>query len=219
MKKAFILFTRLPIEGQTKTRLEKAISKQGCVKLHIAMLTDIGNTMKDIDADIFVFYTPNGDLKLVKSIFNDVKGYYVQEGEDIWIRMRNCFKKVFELGYESAVLIGADIPIISSQHVNESFNSLVKSDVVITPTEDLGYCLIGMRKLTDDLFKPENIIDSRGVFTSTVDIALEKNLSIFINKKLLDLDEEDDVIKLVNSDEYDKSVCINTIEYLKKLGY
>lgn len=218
MKNAFILFTRLPIPGQTKTRLEKFISKDKCANLHKSMLKDIGKTLESVDADIFIFYTPNGSPYELKKILGDKYPYVKQSGKDIWKRMENALEIVLLKNYDKVILTGADIPSIDCKHINDSFKSLVNSDVVITPTYDDGYCLIGMKKLYRSIFNIYDKIDTLGVFNSTINAIKSCDLNVFINDKILDIDEEEDILSIINN-YYNNENCTNTITYLKSIGY
>lgn len=60
--------------------------------------------------------------------------------------MRSAFVEVFSMGYESCILIGTDIPTIQSSYLEEGFSSFEHNDIVINPTEDGGYYLIGMKQ-------------------------------------------------------------------------
>ena len=55
MKDALILFTRVPIPGQTKTRLMPFLTGEECARLHACFVKDIYEKAKQVDADIFVF--------------------------------------------------------------------------------------------------------------------------------------------------------------------
>ena len=57
MKDALILFTRVPIPGQTKTRLMPFLTGEECARLHACFVKDIYEKAKQVDADIFVFFT------------------------------------------------------------------------------------------------------------------------------------------------------------------
>ena len=50
------------------------------------------------------------------------------------------------------VLVGSDLPELSSEYVNRAFVHLEHSDVVVGPALDGGYGLIGVRDNTPDVF-------------------------------------------------------------------
>lgn len=219
MKKGFIIFTRLPIPGQTKTRLEGCLTKKQCSELHKNMLKDLNETSKNIDADIFISYTPNGDTKILSEIFTVKNKKFSQRGEDIWFGMYDSMNRVFNMGYDRVVLIGADIPEMSYKHINKSFKVLDNVDVVITPTEDNGYCLIGSKKPIKEIFEMYNVSKDKTVIENTVALVCDAGLTVHINEKLLDLDEGEDLEELTNSTRYRKLDFGNTRKYLRERGY
>jgi len=50
--------------------------------------------------------------------------------------------------FEEALLIGSDIPGLTTEVIEEAFTSLLTKDAVIGPADDGGYYLIGFRKKT-----------------------------------------------------------------------
>ena len=65
MKDALILFTRVPIPGQTKTRLMPFLTGEECARLHACFVKDIYEKAKQVDADIFVFFTPKDEKNMI----------------------------------------------------------------------------------------------------------------------------------------------------------
>ncbi len=66
--------------------------------------------------------------------------------------MYNAFLDGFKAGYKKIVLIGSDLPNISSKHILKGFDVLNENDVVFGPAEDGGYYLIGLKKEIPELF-------------------------------------------------------------------
>lgn len=219
MKNGFIIFTRLPIPGQTKTRLQKCLTEEQCAELHRNILKDLNETSKKINADIFISYTPNGDTSILSEIFTIEKNMFPQKGTNIWYRMNDSMTRVFDMGYDRVVLVGADIPELSYHHINKSFNKLDECDVILTPTKDRGYCLIGSKRPINEVFEIEDINNDKSVFENTVNLANNAGYRVISNSELIDLDEYEDLCELVSSEEYRKYRFDNTLEYLIKLGY
>ena len=123
---ALIIFTRIPIAGKTKTRLQTKLSPEECAEIHKCFLKDIYKKMIDLkshDIDIIISYNPEGDLNILKEIFYNENLYIKQginnlnENEKIY----NSMKEVFSLGYKKCILIGTDIPEISKENIIDSF--------------------------------------------------------------------------------------------------
>ena len=69
--------------------------------------------------------------------------------------MKNAFRTVFENGYKSVVIIGTDCPRLDGDRIMDAFTELDLYDVIIGPSEDGGYYLLGSKCLHSMLF--ENI--------------------------------------------------------------
>jgi len=96
--------------------------------------------------------------------------------------------------YSKAIIIGSDCPEISPDIINEAFTQLDSHDVVIGPTYDGGYYLLGMNEMTPELFK--NIAwSTETVFDQTIEIIKNAQLSHAVLEKLSDLDYLEDLEK------------------------
>ena len=58
--------------------------------------------------------------------------------------MRHAFEEAFAEGSTAAVIIGSDSPAIPAEWINEALASLADHDIVLGPTADCGYYLIGL---------------------------------------------------------------------------
>jgi len=76
-----------------------------------------------------------------------------QSSGDLGSRMSKVFKDLFAWGYESAVIIGADSPTLPLSHLRAAFAALERNPVVLGPSLDGGYYLIGLRAPQPELFK------------------------------------------------------------------
>ena len=98
------------------------------------------------------------------------------------------------------MIIGSDIPNIDCLIINESFNSLESYDVVISPSDDGGYSLLGMNRENKFLF--ENIEWSTdSVFETTKNKIIKNQLSLKTLNQLNDIDTFDDLVNFVNKSE------------------
>lgn len=191
---ALIVFTREPEPGKTKTRLMPYFSPEQCAELHRCMLKDISREMKKADAAIIVAYTGEneGEPALLRSIMGKGTMFIRQRGVDIGARMQNAIEDTLELGYNKAVLIGTDIPEIRSETVNASLDLLDSCDVVMGPTHDGGYYLIGMKAVHPEAFNVGSYGGS-SVFDETIASLGKAGLSAEKTDTYADLDTADDL--------------------------
>ena len=197
MKRAVICFTRVPKPGATKTRLLPVLKPRQCADLHWAFLKDLADTYREVDAHLFVAYTPDADWESLKTVFPHA-GFYPQKGNDLGERMYRVIRKVLELGYESAVLTGTDLPMMTAAHLESGFAVLEEKDIAIGPTSDGGYYLIGMKKPCREVFRIEGY-GGASVFESTVTAAEDAGLSVGLALTCDDVDTPGDLWDLTKT--------------------
>jgi uncharacterized protein len=215
MKRAIILFTRVPVSGQTKTRLMPFLNGNECANLHKAFIKDIYKTCKKVQCDILIYCTPIEEKQMLQDIIENENSFYKQVGNSLGEKMRNALKKSFELSYESCVLIGTDIPTIKADYLKEAFLNLEKNDIVINPTEDGGYYLIGMKRDYPSIWNIKKY-GTNTVIKDTI-LQIEKyGLSVKVGATCSDIDTKEDLMQLYEDLIKEKEIqCINTWNYLK----
>ena len=112
--------------------------------------------------------------------------------------MYRVIRKVLELGYESVVLTGTDLPMMTAAHLKSGFAALEEKDIVIGPTSDGGYYLIGMKKPCREVFRIEGY-GSASVFESTVAAAEDTGLSVGFALPCDDVDTPGDLWDLTKT--------------------
>ena len=197
MKKAIICFTRVPRPGQTKTRLLPVLAPEQCVGLHWAFLKDLADLYRDLDAHLFVAYTPDPDWELLKTVFPHA-GYIAQKGNDLGERMYRAIRTVLELDYESVILTGSDLPMMTAGHFHSGFAVLEENDIAIGPTSDGGYYLIGMKHPCREVFRIGGYGGS-SVFENTVAAAKSAGLSVGLALPCDDVDTPEDLRTLAET--------------------
>jgi rSAM/selenodomain-associated transferase 1 len=150
-KKALIIFTRNPELGKCKTRLAKTVGDEAALKIYTYLLQHTAKVSEPVKADKYVFYseTINKNDLWNSEIFRKK----LQYGSDLGSRMENAFSELFNLGYEKVMIIGSDLLDLNQQLIDQAFDQLTSNDVVIGPSKDGGYYLLGMNITHQDIFK------------------------------------------------------------------
>ena len=226
---AYILMTRVPQPGKTKTRLMPALSEEDCCRLHACFLRDIAENLCSLSADFFVSYLddcPNAEERM-RDFFPHAETCIPQEGEGLGEKMTHAFEVVFSMGYERAVLTGADIPELSAQDIDAAFSALKESDVVLNPTEDGGYYLIGLcasvwkKRQTplSGLFEVTKF-GTADVFSETLAHIRSEGFSISIGKCRRDIDTPEDLFAVKQAYEGGET-CLwrHTADFLEHIRF
>lgn len=195
MKNALICFTRVPRPGVTKTRLLPVLTPEQCSGLHWAFLRDLAQVYENVDAHLFVAYTPDEDWESLKPVFPTARDFFPQEGTDLGEKMYNAIARVLGLGYDSVILTGADLPLLEPRHLLGGFSALENADLAMGPTSDGGYYLIGMKQPRREVFAISGYGGS-SVYERTVAAAKNAGLIVAAAPVCDDVDTPEDLHRL-----------------------
>lgn len=195
MKQAIIIFTRVPAAGRTKTRLMPFLSEEECAGLHKEFIRDIYESCKKAEADIIICYTPEPQKEILCTFLKDDTPFVPQIDGDLGKRMECAFKDAFDRGYERAVLIGTDIPQITPEILNDAFKTLDSCDIVINPTKDGGYYLIGMKENHESVWNIKRY-GTNTVIKDTLDQLKNVKLIVSVGTMCRDIDTKEDLREL-----------------------
>ena len=192
-KVSLIVFVRYPQKGKVKTRLAATIGNGKATEIYKAAAENIINEIKTVpNCNKYIFYSIKEEKDLIKKWLG--KGFYYvhQEGNYLGERMQNAFGIVLGHGAEKAIILGTDIPEITSDTISNAITVLENSDTVIGPSNDGGYYLLGMKKFHSNLF--ENIEYSTStVLNETIKKIKSAKLKNSTLNILHDIDIEDDL--------------------------
>ena len=189
-----IIFGRYPVSGRTKTRLIPALGPAGAADLQRRLTEKILATVTRFaeSRKMGVEFCFEGDSKQkVRRWLGSGTILSQQVQGNLGERMRKAFSDVFQRGADRVVLLGTDIWQLKSDHLDQSFDALIENDIVIGPSTDGGYWLMGMNR-------PFNLFE--GIKWST-DVVLDQTLSLAKKQRLRvktltplnDIDTEEDL--------------------------
>jgi len=181
-------------KGRVKTRLAQSVGDKKALEIY-TKLTNITRTVASEvgEADHQVWYSRY--LTENDGWDNDVFDKKLQKGDDLGQRMKNAFSEAFASGYSKVVIIGSDCAQITSEIIEQAFVLLENHDLVIGPSGDGGYYLLGMSEFCERIF--ENISWSTPeVLPKTLQIARQKGLHVQLLTELNDVDNEQDWLEV-----------------------
>ena len=224
-KRKLIIFIKSPLEGQVKTRLAAELGKEFAVEAYLAMAADLIRNLAALQQEmqfcindlrgasvlfervssllglehrvLHSLSTPGGPpLDFVQA--GDVRiPIKQQNGADLGLKMKNAFEDAFADGTEAAILIGSDIPQLSSALIEDYFGRLDESPMVLGPADDGGYFLIGFKR---NFFAPQVLEQiewsTDRVLYQTTARAKSAGLSFSAGTSLYDIDTLDDLLRL-----------------------
>ena len=144
MKTCVIIFAKNPMPNQVKTRLIPALSPEQAATLYTAFLTDWCEALAKLrDVDRIVAYTPTEARSDLQTLIGSDAIYIPQIGADLGKRLTSATQWATEQGYTQIFLVGSDSPTLPISYISKASKLLDSRDIVIGPSTDGGYYLIG----------------------------------------------------------------------------
>lgn len=162
MKNLLIIFTRVPIEGHTKTRLEDFLSKKDIVLFHKNLIKRLMSDVKSQEWDLEVHVTPFEKVNILKEFLPNER-YNAQAATNLFEKMEIAIDSALK-NHDKIALIGSDIYDISAKDIKNAFDALDDNDIVFNPSSDGGYSLVASKinidgKLNIDFKNKSMILD------------------------------------------------------------
>jgi rSAM/selenodomain-associated transferase 1 len=140
MRRTVVLFVRAPALGTGKRRLAREIGDVAAVRFERLMIALLLRRLAMGQRwDLRIAVTPDRFHAQARK-WRAGLGVTGQGGGDLGIRMLRALRAC-PLG--PAVLVGADIPALSADHITTAFRLLGNHDLVFGPAEDGGFWLVG----------------------------------------------------------------------------
>ncbi len=148
---ALIVFVKNSIPGKVKTRLARTLGDDRAIEVYHELQEQTEQVTRFLQVNKYVYYSDSIPAKL--SLWPEAwYQHRVQQGADLGERMKNAFDEVFSEGYKRICLIGSDCPYLSQDILRKAFNRLSETEVVIGPSRDGGYYLLGLTRPHGELF-------------------------------------------------------------------
>ena len=195
IKEIVLVFLRAPEKGRVKTRLARKIGDIKALNLYKKFVQRTLVAVETSGLDHQICFFPAGKRVLVENFLGMNHIFLPQKGHDLGVRMANALSSAFEKGATKAILVGTDVPGIGAHHLLEALNILNVKDVVIGPSLDGGYWLIGFHRerFCPDLFCQVDW-GSDTVFSTTIEKCRAAGLSPGILPALQDIDTLEDLL-------------------------
>lgn len=204
-----ILFTRIPVPGRAKTRLQGVLPPERCAELQWAMVLDLVERLSPVVSRLRVSYGDDtadlpGGAAVRQRFFSEVAAacdpacsldFSPQEGADLGARMAHAMDRVFDEGARSCLLMGSDLPGVGAQEVRHVAALLDKDGAVLCPTEDGGYWLVGLHGPCPELFSGKTY-GGADVFADAVAAVAAAGLTCAVGPATRDIDTPRDLDEL-----------------------
>ncbi len=195
--RAVVVMARAPWTGG-KTRLDVTRDEAAHAELRHALFLDTLDVVTSVNGvQPVVACEPAAACERMRECVGSAIDVIPQRGRDLGQRMAHVFEDVARLGAESIVVVGSDLPDLPARLLEEAFVALRGGNdrIVLGPSTDGGYYLIGMNRVFPSLFELEEW-GGDCVFDRTLRIAKSLGLQVVALDRWTDVDEAADLNRL-----------------------
>jgi rSAM/selenodomain-associated transferase 1 len=182
---------KAPRAGKVKTRLSPPLTLEESAALNICFLRDTAENLATLSgAAGMVCYTPVGDEAAFDGLLPEGFALIGQRGDGFGERLLAAAKDVLECGFGAVCLIDSDSPTVPAAAFEEAIAELAREGdrVVLGPSHDGGYYLIGMKQAHAAVF--ERITwSTASVLEETVERAREAAIEVVLLPLWYDVDD------------------------------
>lgn len=192
---ALVVFARQPDPQNTKTRLSPPLSREDAVRLYACFLADTLAAARQIrGVTRIIAYDPAAAEAYFAALAPDFQRM-PQIGANLGDRMHQALAALFAQGYRRVVLIGSDLPHLPPQTFRLGFESLRQgAEVVLGPSADGGYYLIGLTRPQPRLF--DLPMSTSDVLRQTLERVERLGLRLTLLPEVFDIDTAADLARL-----------------------
>lgn len=190
------LFTKAPLKGKIKTRLEPVLSQDEIVALVKNLIVDrvnqvVGNAFCPLNVWAALDAKHEFFLGLQRQYPIEI---FSQEGIDLGERMHYAVRRGLNQ-YQKVILLGGDCVSVDLDYLHQAIAALDHHPVVLGPAEDGGYVLLGTRVDYKAMFVDVEW-GSDQVLKQTIEKLQQQNIEYCLLDTRWDLDRPEDLARL-----------------------
>src|SRR5215475_16094563 len=185
---------KAPRPGTVKTRLMDSLPSSAVTALYGCLLEDtlaLARSLTDVEVSVMC---PERDRDELMDLLGDTVEVVAQQGSGLPAGLTSVFRHFTAEG-RHVIAFNSDSPHLAPQVLQSAFETLARHDVVVGPTHDGGYYLVGAKAAHSSLFEG----DAMGT-TSALDRLLTRSkaleLSTGFTEAFYDIDVASDLIQL-----------------------
>lgn len=205
---AVVVMVKAPTPGTVKTRLSPPLSPADAASLAAAFAQDTVAGLRQ-NAPVLAAYAPVDKRAVLESLLPPGLLWTAQRGQNLGARLDAALADAHAHGFGPLLVVGTDSPTLPPAFALDAFSVLHtgQADVVLGPTDDGGYYLVGLRQPAPGLFDAVAWSTPRA-YADTAANAARLGLRLHALPPWYDIDTADDLARLRREMEADPAARV-----------
>ena len=192
---ALVIMAKAPRPGVVKTRLARSLPVSAVTGLYRCLLDDTVTLAQSVDGVEVAVMCPETDVKDLERTAGYAVPIVPQMGNGLAAALGSVFAYFESAGYSRIVAFNSDSPHLPTSVLQAAFGLLENCDMVVGPTHDGGYYLVGAKMSHPGLFSTD-AMGTRNAFEALLTNAHALGLSVRLTDPFYDIDEAADLSRL-----------------------
>ena len=190
-----VIMAKAPRPGAVKTRLAQSLPLAAVVALYRCLLDDTITLARSLDDAQIAIMCPAPDVEDLSRAVGDSIPVVPQSGDGLAAGLTSVFAQFAVGGQPRVVAFNSDSPHLPASVLKSAFRALAQSDVVVGPTHDGGYYLVGAMAPHPGLFAGDGL-GTTNAYETLLGRVRELGLSVSFTEAFYDIDVADDLGRL-----------------------
>lgn len=190
-----VIMAKAPRPGMVKTRLTSTLAVEAVAEFYRCLLEDtldLARSLSDVDVAIMC---PDSDVNDLTQLAGAGARVVAQKGQGLAAGLTSVFANFATESHRRTIAFNSDSPHLPRSVLEEAFETLASHDVVVGPTHDGGYYLVGAQASHPTLFANDGMGTS-SAFERLLGRARSLELSVGLAPYFYDIDVADDLTRL-----------------------
>ena len=189
------IMAKAPRPGMVKTRLTESIPSAAVIALYRCLLEDTVALAKSLPSVEVAVMCPESDQDELAHLLGNTVQVVAQWGKGLAAGLTSVFRHFTGLGRQHIVAFNSDSPHLPPSVLENAYEVLATHDVVVGPTHDGGYYLVGAKAAHPTLFEGHGM-GTGSAFDRLLTRAKILELSAGFTEPFYDIDVASDLIPL-----------------------
>jgi uncharacterized protein len=212
--RVLVIMAKAPRPGVVKTRLAASLSPKSVTDFYCCLLDDTLTLARSVSDVQVAIMCPESDVKELAQLAGSEASIVAQRGEGLASALTSVFAHFAGEHKRCTIAFNSDSPHLPSSVLENAFETLAANDVVVGPTHDGGYYLVGAKAGYPTLFASDGM-STTSALERLLSRARDLQLSVAFADPFWDIDVADDLTRLAEELRLDPARAPRTAAWLK----
>ena len=193
--RTLVIMAKAPKPGMVKTRLTESLPSSAVTALYRCLLEDTLALAKSLTSAEVAVMCPESDQDELAHLLGNTVQVVAQKGEGLAAGLTSVFRHFTAAGRQHVIAFNSDSPHLAPSVLESAFGILATHDLVVGPTHDGGYYLVGAKAAHAALFESAPM-GTRSALDQLLTRTKALELSTGFTEPFYDIDVANDLILL-----------------------